>query len=96
MKGAQLAMFGMTLADEAASPTWKDRWDDAIALLARSGEEFTTDEVRGIAGPPEDHFNACGARLQSAARRGLIEACGYRRSTRAVLHAHPLTLWRGR
>lgn len=93
--GAQLALDGMFLADKAASMDWKERWDNAIAALARTGQEFTTDEIRKIAGPPEDHPNAAGARLQVAARAGLIRQCGYRKSTRETLHAHPLTCWVG-
>lgn len=94
--GAQLALDGMFLADQAASQDWKDRWDNAIVALARTGQEFTTDEIRKIAGPPEDHPNAAGARLQVASRAGVIRATGgYRKSTRDTLHAHPLTVWVG-
>jgi hypothetical protein len=96
VSGAQLALEGMTLADGAASEEWKDRWDRAIAALARTGEEFTADDVRRIAGPPLDHPNAAGARFHAAARRGLIERTGYRKSARQILHAHPIAVWRGR
>jgi len=95
MTGEQLGLLGMALADEAADPAWTDRWDKAIILLAISGELFCSDDVREIAGPPLDHPNACGSRFQSAARRGLIRHVGYRKSTRAVLHAHPVALWIG-
>lgn len=93
--GQQLALAGMTLADQAASDDWKDRWDAAIVALAAMGEEFCADDVREIAGPPTDHPNACGARFQAAARSGLIRPVGYRKSARDVLHAHPIALWVG-
>lgn len=93
--GAQLALAGMERADAAASPDWRTRWDKAIALLALSGEPFSADDVREIAGPPEDHPNACGARFLAASRSGLVRRVGYRKSSRAVLHAHPVALWEG-
>jgi len=95
MTGEQLGLLGMALADEAASDAWQAKWDRAIILLAISGEPFCADDVREIAGPPEDHPNACGARFQAAARRGLIRHWGYRKSARAVLHAHPIAEWVG-
>lgn len=94
MSGQQLALVGMALADLAAG-NWKDRWDAAITELARAGVPFTTDEVRELAGAPEDHPNAAGARIQDAARKGLIARIGYRKSAREALHAHPLALWQG-
>jgi hypothetical protein len=93
--GEQAKFDGMTLADLAASVDWKRRWDMAIRYLALRGEPFTTDEIRQIAGPPEDHPNAAGARLNSAARAGVIRSIGYAKSKRDVLHSHPLTLWVG-
>ena len=95
MTGQQLALLGMAQADAAAAPEWKERWDKAIVLLAIGGEEFTADDVREIAGAPDDHPNAAGARFQSAARKGLIRHAGYRKSSREVLHAHPIAVWVG-
>lgn len=93
--GEQLALVGMGLARDAASDAWKDRWNQAIAALARTGEEFTADDVRKIAGAPTDHENAAGALFNGAARRGLIRRVGYRKSARDVLHAHPIAVWKG-
>jgi hypothetical protein len=94
--GDALKDTGMALADSAAAPDWKARWDEAILELARGGLPFTSDEVRELAGPPTDHPNAAGSRFAAAARAGVIERIGYRNSTRAVLHSHPLSVWRGR
>lgn len=91
----QLKIAGMMLADEAASQDWKDRWDKAIRLLAISGEPFCSDDVREIAGAPEDHPNAAGARFQAAARAGLIRKIGFVKSARAALHAHHVAQWVG-
>lgn len=95
MNGQQLAIAGMTLADNAASPDWKARWDAAIVELAATGRTFCADDVREIAGAPTDHPNAAGARFQAARRAGLIRHAGYRKSARDVLHAHPIALWIG-
>lgn len=91
----QLAMDGMLLAEAAASPDWRERWSGAIAALASRGEAFTADQVREIAGEPDDHPNAAGALFHRAARSGLIRRVGYRKSARDVLHAHPIALWEG-
>jgi hypothetical protein len=93
--GQQLALTGMVLADAAASAEWKERWDKAIALLAISGQEFTADDVRDIAGPPGDHVNAAGPRFRSAALAGLIRSVGFRKSTRPALRAHHIMVWVG-
>lgn len=94
--GQGLADKGMALANGAASPEWKRKWDAAIRDLARAGEPFTADDVRDRAGEPTDHPNACGARFNAAARSGLIERVGYRKSARPILHSHPIALWQGR
>lgn len=86
---------GMDRAEQAADDGWKHNWRQAIALLAALGEPFTSDDVRGIAGEPWNHPNACGALFNGAARDGLIRQVGYRKSERARLHSHPLTLWQG-
>jgi hypothetical protein len=93
--GEQLAIAGMTLADQAASTDWKDRWNAAIAQLASVGVEFTADDVRELAGEPTDHPNAIGARFHAAARAGLIKRAGYRKSQRTARHANTVAVWVG-
>lgn len=93
--GEALKTHGMQQAEEGASDGWKETWSQAIRLLAVIGDPFTSDDVRAIAGEPWDHPNACGSLFHRAAREGLIRQVGYRKSERAKLHKHPLTLWQG-
>ncbi|MGH2595798.1 MAG: hypothetical protein ACRDH7_07520 [Actinomycetota bacterium] len=82
-------------AAEISAGEWRQTWEQAIRLLASIGDPFTSDDVRAIAGDPWDHPNACGSLFNRAARAGVIERIGYRKSERPRLHSHPLTLWRG-
>lgn len=92
--GEALKQHGMEQA-EVAADEWKLLWEQAIRVLASIGDPFTSDDVRAIAGEPWDHPNACGSLFHKAARAGIIRAIGYRKSERARLHSHPLTLWIG-
>ena len=48
---------------------WRARAIDAIACLARTGREFTAEDVIAIVGTPEN-FRVIGAVMNSAARAG--------------------------
>jgi hypothetical protein len=93
--GAARKQAGMARADEHADAEWKARVDEAIEDLAATGERFTAEDVRAIAGDPPDHPNAMGARFNAAARRRLIRKVGYQLSNRASLHRHPIAVWEG-
>ncbi len=93
--GDAYKQLGMLRADVAASTSWKQDVDAAIVELAATGEPFTAEEVRELAGDPPDHPNAMGARFNAAARAGLIVRVGYRLARRASLHRHPIALWVG-
>jgi hypothetical protein len=92
--GWPLAIAGMAQADAAEHQAWKTKADAAIDRLAKSGKEFTAEDVRAIAGDPR-RPNAFGARIRAAWKAGTIVKCGYRASQRASLHAHPIAVWRG-
>lgn len=85
---------GMAVVDAAEPEDWKRRTDAAIASLASSGEPFTSEDVRAIAGDP-DHPNAMGPRFAMAVRAGLIEPAGRTPARRPSLHAHRIQVWRG-
>src|SRR5438105_9718295 len=91
--GEALKERGMALAAGAESPDWKGA--EAIALLARGGEDFTAEDVRALAGDPS-HPNALGAALNAAARKGLIVCVGRIKAERPSRHANEVRLWRGR
>jgi hypothetical protein len=76
---------------------WRDRVNQAISQLARKPVDFTADEVRAVAGEPPQgtHYNALGALIQHAARRGQIEPVGFTRSYRVCGHGNLVRLWRG-
>lgn len=95
MSGAQLGLFGQAQAYEAASD-WKVKWEDAIrALAALPGQEFTSENIRQIAGDPADHSNAAGAIFSKLSREGVIRSVGFVESERPSLHGHVLRVWRG-
>ncbi len=93
-EGERLKAEGMALVDAAEGAAWKARADLAISELAATGDEFTAIEVRARAGDPT-RPNAFGPRFNHAARTGLIYKVGYRNSSRATLHAHPIAVWKG-
>lgn len=92
--GEALKHNGMEHA-EVAADEWKRTWEQAIHLLAAIGDPFTSDDVRAIAGEPWNHPNACGSLFHKASRAGVIRVIGYRKSERARLRRHPLTVWEG-
>lgn len=91
---AQLALVGMSTAEEAASD-WTERWEATICRLAAAGGTFSADDVRDLAGEPVDHPNAAGALFMRLARRGVIRKAGYAPSRREVLHHHNIGRWEG-
>jgi hypothetical protein len=78
---------------------WRERASEMIEGLARRLPDFTADEVREEAervglGEPH-HFNAWGAVMMAAARRGLIrKTMTVRPSQRKEAHGHCNPVWR--
>jgi hypothetical protein len=69
----------------------------AIHALVRRGENFTSDDVRELAGdPPEGvHYNVAGAVMNRAAKAGLIVMVGFATSSRVMGHGNTVRIWRG-
>jgi hypothetical protein len=87
---------GQALADSSQPLAWKNNVDAVIAMLARSGRPFTSDDVSAITGDsPTGSQGAMGSRFTTAARRGIIVRVGYVKSRRPSVHAHPVAQWRG-
>jgi hypothetical protein len=84
---------GIGHVDLAEGVIWKSKADAAIRFLADTGQTFTADDVRRIAGDPR-HPNAMGGRLLAASKSRLIEAVGVNQSTRPEGHARRMTVWR--
>ena len=104
----QLGLFykerGMAIVEtaEAIHSDWIERADDAIRELAGTrfaftGEPipFTAEDVRARVGPPA-HPNSMGARMNAAAKRGLIVKAGTVKASRPERHANEMRLWVGR
>jgi len=94
--GPARAQRGMRLAEtaEAIHDDWVERADHAIWRLARGGVAFSAEDVRMLAGEPA-HPNAMGARINAAARRGIIIKAGFVTASRPERRAGEQRLWRG-
>jgi hypothetical protein len=92
--GLHLKAQGQQRVDEAEHKKWKALADKVIRHLIWTGESFTAEDVRRLAGDPS-RDNAIGARLSAWARTGKIRTVGYTQATRAPRHASLLRVWRG-
>lgn len=87
---------GQAVADASQPVAWKNNVDHVIAVLARTGMPFTSDDVSAITGDsPTGSQGAMGARFSHAARRGVIRRIGYVTSRRISVHGHPVAQWVG-
>ena len=94
--GERLAQRGMGAAERAAIPEgWTERADAMIKQLARAPEPFTSDVLVAAVGAPDTHFNAIGARMNAAARAGVIRKVGFTKSSRESGHARTIAVWEG-
>lgn len=81
---------------EANMPNdWREEASRIIFRLARTCDEFTTDEVwAGLSQPPEPR--ALGAVMRQAQRDGWIRPTDrVRNSVRVECHARPVRVWVG-
>lgn len=87
---------GMALAEtaEAIGGEWVNLADRAIYRLAHEGAPFSAEDVARLAGRPT-HPNAMGARINAAARKGLIVKAGTVTASRPERHRNEMRLWRG-
>ena len=91
---------GMNRALDAAAE-WRESAYATIAVLARSGEPFTSEDVVALVGLPvggvgTNRNNAVGAVMNASAKRGWIVKTGRRvTAKRRTLHAAELTEWTG-
>lgn len=87
---------GQAKADASQPLAWKNNVDHVIAMLARTGRPFTSDDVSAITGDsPTGSRGAMGSRFTTAARRGVIRRVGYVPSRRPSVHMHPVAQWVG-
>lgn len=89
---------GIGRADAHADPEWRVAAMQGIALLARTGEPFTADEVLAyLDSVAQDTHNlaALGPLFQRAARSGLIVKTGRQVRTKLARRHRDLTEWIG-
>jgi len=86
---------GMRGSEFAETPSgWVERADAEIRRLAATGRPFTSDVVVGAVGMPA-HYNAVGARMNAAARKGIIRKVGHTQAARPSAHARTVAVWQG-
>ena len=76
-------------------PDWNDAAWGTLIRLARSGREFSADDLVDAAGSPSSP-GATGALFAHAARQGLIRMAGVTTSRRLTRHGSLQRVWRGR
>ena len=95
-EGRRLRDEGMKVAEHASHPWVKEAMDRAIERWAKRREPFTSDDVRDEVEVLASSAGLLGARINSAARRGLIRKTGaYRQSRRASRHGGVVAEWIG-
>jgi len=93
--GQQLKATGMAAATRTSEPSgWVERFDRELERRAAAGTTFTSEDVTHAVGQPPSS-GAVGARINAAARRGLIEHVGYAKARRPNQHGAELRTWRG-
>jgi hypothetical protein len=94
MNGTTLRDRGVEMVSRNTDPKWVEDCDITIRCMALSGEEFSAEDVRSMAGDPPTP-NAMGARFLQASRQGIIRRVGYRQATRPDAHARVLAVYIG-
>lgn len=98
--GAALRDIGIQTASDHAektSPEWNEKaYKLLVGFIARHGE-FTCEEFRAwaenqIDAPPS--LRAYGGIINRAAKAGLIEQIGYKKTSNPKSHRTPAGLWR--
>lgn len=96
--GEQARDSSLEQVASAANEEWMSAAAQRVRSLAKTGEEFTTDDVwSGIPETINTHEpRAMGAVMRALALENVIRPTGlYRRSRRSLCHARPLCVWVG-
>lgn len=78
----------------AGDEFWANTARSAIVALAETHESFTADELHAAGVPEPTNRNLIGAAFAAAAKAGLIEHQGYRRSRRPSRNGSVVSVWR--
>jgi hypothetical protein len=98
--GRRLKEKGMGRAEgtqAVLNPEWSERFDATVTALALSRVEFTSEDITARVGrPPSGSGSAVGARVNAAAKKGIIRWTGrMQQAERPNQHAALLKVWRG-
>lgn len=99
--GKTLKEEGMAQAREAGDvQRWRVAFGEAVTMLARRGEPFTSEDVTEIVGLPretkQNRNSAVGAMMNGYASRGIIRKTGRRvQSRHPQSHAREILEWMG-
>lgn len=95
LAGVRSRDAGTEAAWAAASLSFRDALEHALARVVAAGRPFTADDVRDLVNEPalSGSWNALGALLLAAARRGEIRPADYTRSRRVSNQARVVRLW---
>jgi len=74
---------------------WRTKARVELDLLAKSGMEFSADDITAICGVP-DEPNAIGAMFAQAHKQGLIRPVGTRTGDRPDRHSGSQRIWVGK
>jgi hypothetical protein len=86
---------GLAQVDSNASDWWKQCADQGIRHLASTGQVFQCADLIDLGVPEPHHPNAWGARMNAAAKAGLIVPAGWGASKRPTVAKSAVRLWRG-
>jgi hypothetical protein len=74
--------------------SWKAKAMSELVRLARSGKEFTADDVTSVTGFPDER-NDVGALFRDASRDGLIHRVGSATGSNPQRHGGHQAVWKG-
>jgi len=94
MTGTELRDEAIALVEQATPEQWKSEADSLIVSMARSGAEFTAEDVRAWVGDPP-RPGAMGGRFLAAIKQGIIQRVGVTNAKRKSSHACLLPVYRG-
>jgi hypothetical protein len=86
---------GIAQVDANADAWWKSCADQALEHLAQSGRVFEAYDLVLMGVPEPHHPNAWGARMNAAAKRGLIRNVGAGPSKRPTVARSLVRYWQG-
>ena len=93
----QLKEQGTQLALDHADDLWLKLFQSTGKELARSGAEFTSEDIVDFIGlpPNESNHNAVGAAMKSLCQLLKLTRIGFRASNRPESRARMIAIWQG-